>query len=74
MSFDGIAINDLIRILASGAILELNAHGRPINDLVRLAAAASNGGGLTLTGVGGLATNDLVRIGAAGSGKVTLRW
>ena len=74
MGFDGIAINDLVRILASGAVLELNAQGRPVNDLVRLAAAASNGGGLTLTGVGGLATNDFVRIGSAGGGKVTLKW
>ncbi|WP_138761630.1 MULTISPECIES: hypothetical protein [Pseudomonas] len=74
MSFDAIAVNDLVRILAAGAALELNAQGRQVNDLVRLAAASSKGGGLTLTGVGGLPTNDLVRLGAAGGGKVTLKW
>lgn len=75
MSFDKLAVGDLVRILSAGANLELKAAGRPVGDLVRLASAANSGeGGLTLTDAGGLPVGDYVRIGSAGGGKVTLTW
>jgi hypothetical protein len=75
MSFDTLTVGDLVRVLSAGAVIELNATGRSVGDLVRLASAASSGeGGLVLTNVGGRTVGDYVRIGSAGSGRVTLQW
>lgn len=75
MSFDAFSVGDLVRVLSSGAVLELSAAGHSVGDLVRLASAAKNGnGGLTLSDVGGHSIGDYVRIGSAGGGRVTLRW
>lgn len=65
--------DELVRIAESGAGFRLNAHTRPINDLVRIAYAASaSGAQITFYGLNSRTTDELVRIGNAGKGSVIL--
>ncbi len=67
--------NDLMRIAAAGGGMELDLGAFPVDDILRIAAAASNKPGtrLVLYNIGALALNDLLRIAAAGSGAVVFR-
>lgn len=61
----------LIRILAAGGGLRLDAGRYPPDMLVRFAAAAASGGApLILENADSKPPDDLVRIAAAGEGRV----
>lgn len=71
MSFETKTPDDLIRIATAGGGFRLNAGLWQTNDLVRVAAAASNSGALVfLSGMSIRTTEDLVRIGSAGKGRI----
>lgn len=64
-------VEELIRVAAAGGGFAVSAARLGVNDIVRVAAAASGTKArLYVTGCGAVATNDLVRIGAAGKGAV----
>ena len=72
MSFENRVMSDLIKILAAGGGLTLDASNRVTSDLIRLAAAAASGNAqLCLTSISDRVMSDLVRIAAAGKGRVT---
>lgn len=71
MSFRDMSTQDLVRIADAGGGFRLEAAGRPTNDLVKIAVAASSWGvGLVFAGMVDRSTDDLVRIAAAGEGSV----
>lgn len=71
MNLRELPIDELVRLVRSGAGLTLDAAGRPVDDLVRLAAAGrAESARVVLKGVGGLPADDLVRIARAGAGFV----
>ena len=64
-------IEEIIRIAAAGGGFRLDASAKHINDLVRIAAAASKyGAQIILTGLQMRPIEDLIRISAAGQGSV----
>lgn len=74
MSIQNMALNDKLRLLAAGGSIEVLGQGTPLNDLLRLAAAAKTGEStLTVKSAGGFPLNDLLRIAAAGKGFVELK-
>jgi DNA replication protein len=71
MSFQDRSTADLLRIAEAGGGFRLDSTGRPTDDLVKIAAAASSWGvRLVFAGMNGCATDDLVRIAEAGEGCV----
>ena len=71
MSFQGMSTADLVRIADAGGGFRLDAAGRPTDDLVEIAAAASSWGTrLVFAGMSGRSTDDLVKIAGAGEGCV----
>jgi len=71
MSFAGRSTEDLVRIATAGAGFRLDATARPTDDLVAIAAAASDWGvRLVFAGMEGRSTDDLVAIAEAGEGSV----
>lgn len=65
--------DDLIKIVAAGGSLVLDASGKDPNELVKVAAMASSGTAtLHLKNCGGFETDDLVKIALAGSGHVVI--
>jgi len=71
MSFQGRHTDDLIRIAEAGAGFRLDTADRPIEDLIRIAGAASSWGvRLVFVGVEARSTEDLVLIADAGEGCV----
>lgn len=71
MAFNARLTDDLIRIVAAGGGMRLDAGARMTDDLIRIAAAAKNGRArLYLSGMSARMTDDLIRIGAAGKGCV----
>jgi DNA replication protein len=71
MAFSARLTDDLIRIVAAGGGVRLDAGARMTDDLIRIAAAAKNGGArLYLVGMSARLTDDLVRISTAGKGSV----
>jgi len=71
VSFQNRSTEDLVRIAGAGAGFRLDAAGRPVDDLVRIADAASDWGvRLVFAGVTSLSTDDLVKIAEAGEGSV----
>ena len=71
MSFQVRSTNDLVRIVAAGGGLVMDAAVRSTNDLVRIAAAGSSKGApLVFRDMAVRSTDDLVRIAAAGKGCV----
>ena len=69
MSFENTSTDDLIRIAAAGGGFRLDVADRPADELVRIAAAASDWGvRLLFAGVSSRSTDDLVRIADAGEG------
>lgn len=64
---------DLMKIAAVGGGLVLDASGRDANDLLKIAAATSGGGGtLYLKNCGGIETTNLMFIASAGGGHVVI--
>ena len=61
---------ELLRIVAAGGGMRLDASKMTTDDLVAIAAALSQNARLILTGLGARSTDDLVRIAAAGRGGV----
>ncbi|ASM79210.1 hypothetical protein VITFI_CDS3433 (plasmid) [Vitreoscilla filiformis] len=75
MSFNRFSVPDLIQIAAAGGGLTLNAKTISLNDLVRIAAAASTlRATLKLTSAGERSVSDLVKIAAAGKGCVVFEY
>ena len=71
MSFQDRPTEDLVRIARAGAGFRLDTGGRSTDDLVAIAAAASDWGTrLAFTGVGSRFTDELVLIAEAGEGNV----
>lgn len=71
MALRDLSTDDLVRLVRAGAGLTVDAAGRPVDDLVRLASAGrAESARVVLTGVGGLPADDLVRIARAGAGFV----
>ena len=67
---DGKTTDDLVKIAAAGGGFRISA-ARPVNDLVRIAAAAANGGAkIIIAKAAAVQTMDLVRIASAGKGRV----
>jgi hypothetical protein len=65
---------DLMLIAASGGGLVLDASGREVNDLMKI-AAVSGGGTLYLKNCGGIETSNLMLISAAsGNGHVVIEF
>jgi dihydroorotase-like cyclic amidohydrolase len=64
-------VNDLVRILGAGGGFTIDAAAYPVDDLVRIAAAAAAGSRIHILHAGRLAAADLVRIAGAGAGTVT---
>lgn len=74
MSFKSRLTDDLIRIVAAGGGVCIDAKSRLTDDLIRIAAAAkSSGAHVTFEGMSARLTDDLIRISAAGKGHVVLR-
>jgi DNA replication protein len=64
-------LNDLIRIAAAGGGMRIQAGAFSLEDLIRIATAASkNGARIVVVGGAHLPTEALVRIGSAGRGSV----
>jgi hypothetical protein len=64
--------NDVVRLAAAGDGFEMNAAGRPTEDLIRIAAAAgSSEARIVFRGLGVRPLSELIRIAAAGKGGVT---
>lgn len=64
---------DLMKIAVLGGGLVMDASGKDANDLVKIAAATSSGGGtLYLKNCGGIETTNLMFIASAGSGHVVI--
>jgi len=71
MSFQAMSTEDLVRIAEAGGGFRLDAADRPTDDLVRIAAAASEWGvHLVFAGMTGRSTDDLVKIADAGEGNI----
>lgn len=71
MAIKTMKTSDLVQLAAAGGGFTISAQGRPVSDLVTIAAAASNKGArLTITGVAGRMVAELVQIAAAGKGCV----
>lgn len=71
MSFQGKSTAELVQIAAAGGGFRLDAAERPTDDLVKIAAAASEWGvRLVFAGMSERSIDDLVRIAAAGEGGV----
>ena len=66
---------DLIRIISAGGGMEVDLGMRPVEDVIRIAAAASlkPGTRLVLDGMQMRTVEDLIRIAAAGKGAVVFR-
>jgi hypothetical protein len=64
---------DLLKIALLGGGLVLDASTKDANDLLKIAAATSSGGGtLYLKNCGGIETTNLMFIASAGSGHVVI--
>lgn len=64
-------VSDLVRIAAAGGGLRIDCNNKVVADLVRIANAASMGGGyLILENTEKMIVSDIVRIAAAGKGHV----
>jgi hypothetical protein len=71
MSFSAKMTDDLVKIASAGGGFELNANGRKIEDLIKIAGAARSGNCVVImTGVGRMPTSDLLAIAKAGPGHV----
>ena len=67
---NGLTTDHLVRIASAGAGFRISA-GRGINDLVKIAAAASSHQArIVVYGTDGMTIDDLVRVGEAGKGAV----
>ena len=64
-------VSDLVRIAAAGGGLRIDCKNKVVADLVRIANAASMGGGyLILENSDSIIVSDKVRIAVAGKGHV----
>lgn len=64
-------VSDLVRIAAAGGGLRIDCSDKVVADLVRIANAASLGGGyLILENTQRMIVSDKVRIAVAGKGQV----
>ena len=64
--------DDLIRIVAAGGGVELDAGAKMTDDLIRIAAASQRSGAkVVIKNAGSKMTNDLIRIASAGKGNVS---
>lgn len=73
MSFKAKTIQELIRIVESGAGLRMQIGNKSTDDLVKLAEAARRSGAvLFLTGLSSRDLADVVRIAEAGKGALVL--
>ncbi len=64
-------VSDLVRIAAAGGGLRIDCSNKMVADLVRLADAASMGGGyLILENTERMMVSDKIRIAVAGKGHV----
>jgi DNA replication protein len=64
-------ISDLVRIAAAGGGLRINCEKHLLPEIIRIASAASSGGGfIILENTSRLLTTDMVRIAAASKGHV----
>lgn len=64
-------VSDLVRIAAAGGGLRIDCSNKAVVDLVRIASAASMGGGyLILENTERMIVSDKVRIAVAGKGYV----
>ena len=64
-------VSDLVRIAAAGGGLRIDCSNKMVADLVRLANAASMGGGyLILENTERMMESDKIRIAVAGKGHV----
>lgn len=64
-------VSDLVRIAAAGGGLRIDCSNKMVADLVRLANAASMGGGyLILENTERMMVSDKIRIAVAGKGHV----
>ena len=64
-------IEEVVRIAAAGGGFRMDASMKQTDDLVRIAAAASNKGArIVFTGLKMRQTEELIRIAAAGQGCV----
>lgn len=71
MNFVGRDIADLVRIVAEGGSLVLEAGARPTEELLRIAEAAANSGArVDLRGLGNRPTDELVLIARTGKGAI----
>lgn len=71
MSFQSRPTEELVRIAVAGGGFRLDTAGRSTDELVTIAAAASEWGvRLVFAGVEDRTTDDLVRIADAGEGTV----
>ncbi len=69
--FEQRPVDDLIRIAAAGGGFRLNASMKLTEDLIRIAAAASNKSAkMVFLGLNTRTTDDLIRIATAGKGCV----
>lgn len=71
MNFVGRDVADLVRIVAAGGSLTLDASGRSTEELLLIAAAAAESGArVDLRGLGNRSTDELVLIAKAGAGAI----
>lgn len=72
MAFELYLVDDLIRLAAAGAGFRIDVTLRPTNDLIRIAAAARQGGArITFSGIGLRQRDELIQIAAAGGGNIS---
>ncbi|WP_396328914.1 hypothetical protein [Burkholderia anthina] len=72
MAFELYMVDDLIRLAGAGAGFRIDAGLRLTNDLVRIAAAAAQGGArITFAGMALRPRDDVIRIAAAGRGNIS---
>jgi hypothetical protein len=71
MHFENRPLEDLIHIAAAGGGFRIDARHWTVQNLIRIAAAASGQGPrVIISGVGNLTVENLIHIGAAGHGAV----
>lgn len=72
MAFEMFTVDDLIRLASAGAGFRIDAGMRQTNDLIRIAAAAAQGGArITFTGMRLRQRDDLIQIATAGRGNIS---